>query len=142
VEPEPEQLLDAIERAAIEAAEEREVELEPEDLIDQLFDRLAADAGRYYDPSSLKGMVRLPDSRGREVQMAYVDGYLLALQDVLRQIAEHRAWATPNPQNIETQSYFGGATRMHRRVRKTIESMIVEAKRKLDMLQREGDDAV
>jgi hypothetical protein len=106
---EPEQLLTAIEKAAIEAAVGAE--------------------------SSLKGMVRLPDSRGREVQMAYVDGYLLGCQDVLRHIQRHRAWANPTPQDIQTQSYFGGATKMYRRVRLTIEAMIVDAKQRLHMLK-------
>lgn len=30
----------------------------------------------------------MPDERAREVQMAYVDGYILALEDVLKDIKE------------------------------------------------------
>lgn len=86
------------------------------------------------DVTSLSGMTPLPNPRAREVQLAYTDGYLLALQDVLRAIAEHKAWATP-PQNIETQSYFGGATRMHKKVRMSIEAMIVATKQKLHMIK-------
>jgi hypothetical protein len=87
------------------------------------------------DMTSLKGMVALPAERARETQMAYVDGYLLALQDVLRAIGEHRDWATSLTQNIETVSYFAGATKMHKKVRTSIEAMIVATRKKLHVLK-------
>jgi hypothetical protein len=87
------------------------------------------------DMTSLKGMIALPATRARETQMAYVDGYLLALQDVLREIKKHKDAVAAQPQIAETHSYFVGAAKMHREVRKSIEAMIVTTKKKLHMLQ-------
>lgn len=69
------------------------------------------------DHTLWKGITPLPDPRAREVQMGFVDGYCLAMEDVLEEltrIAGHQVAALA----AETSKAEGIITSAHRPLRK------------------------
>jgi hypothetical protein len=87
------------------------------------------------DHTLWKGITPLPDPRAREVQQAYIDGYCLAMEDVLEEmtrIAEYQIAATENLA-VGASSIV---TTTHRPLRKFVGKALQQARDTLRHLRR------
>lgn len=84
--------------------------------------------------SRWEGLRPLPDPHGYEVQLAYVDGYILALEDMLRDLKRmEQSWPATDRAN-----YRIAVGNVRRKVNETLESARGTLK-ELQRLKKEGE---
>ena len=76
--------------------------------------------------TSWKGIVRLPDPHAREVQMAYVDGYILAMEDLLEELSK-----------LQLEDRSGAGLNRYRPVRRVVGKSLEQARQTLKHLKGE-----
>lgn len=82
----------------------------------------------------------LPNRQALEVQMAYVDGYILALEDLLRDIASLRKTALEEMPShlsvvVHKDAYETGAILVHKEVRRIAGNTLHQARATLKILE-------
>jgi len=81
----------------------------------------------------------LPSRQALEVQMAYVDGYILALEDLLRDIKDLRREAAENASDdVVRRHMYGfvtGASLIHKEVRRIAGHSLHQARATLKLLE-------
>jgi hypothetical protein len=75
------------------------------------------------------------DYAGREVQMAYLDGYILALEDFLRATADMRVVGNPPPSRRDQVNKESGSVQHHKALRRQAGQMLHEARATLALLR-------
>lgn len=84
-----------------------------------------------------EGIKPMPDKQALEIQMAYVQGYILAIEDLFKDLAETEF---PAPQGAETEHESLRRRFLFRRYRKDIRRKLLESMQSAQRTQKTFTD--